>query len=129
MSRLRKLLWVMVAMGLAQGCARSKGLRDPELRRRAASISIIEPAALKGRTYVMLDEVRAVTCTSGIYRTNYSPQALQEMLKAEAAALYADAVTHVACSEGGIRFECWTSYECRGDAIRWEATTADAGKD
>ena len=118
----RKLPGVVVVVVLGMGCTSSRALRDPELRRRAAAIQVVEPAALEGRKYTMLGEVSAATCTSGVHRTNYSPAALQEMLKGEAAKLHADAVANVACGEGGVRFDCWTSYECRGDAVRWEAT-------
>ncbi|MDY7227169.1 Rcs stress response system protein RcsF [Hyalangium rubrum] len=120
----QKLLCVVAIAGLGQGCTGSKALRDPELRRRAANVAIVEPKDLQGRPYTVLGEVSAATCTSGMYRTNYSPAALQEMLKGEAASLHADAVTQITCGEGGVRMECWTSYECRGDAIRWEPETA-----
>ncbi|WNG39944.1 hypothetical protein F0U61_44385 [Archangium violaceum] len=118
-TRLQKWMSLVALVWLGQGCT-AMALRDPELRRRAASITIVEPNALGERQYGILGEVVAATCTSGIYRTNYSPEALREMLKGEAARLEADAVTHVSCGEGGVRFECWTSYECRGDAIRWK---------
>lgn len=117
----RRLFQVVAAAALVMGCTGSRALRDPELRRRAAGIRIVEPAALEGRKYTLLGEVSAATCTSGIHRTNYSPEALQEMLKGEAAQLQADAVANVACGEGGVRFECWTSYECRGDALRYDS--------
>ncbi|WP_186002164.1 Rcs stress response system protein RcsF [Corallococcus sp. Z5C101001] len=112
------VLFAVLALG--QGCMRSMALRDPELRRRAANITLIKAEDLSGRRFTFLGEVEASSCTSGIYRTNYSPAALQEMLKGEAARLHADAVTNIACSEGGMRFQCYTSYECRGDAIRWD---------
>ncbi|CAM3208011.1 hypothetical protein COSO111634_06375 [Corallococcus soli] len=126
-------MWCIAVLAVGvQGCTGSRALRDPELRRRASSITIVKPEELPGRKYTLLGEVEAATCTSGIYRTNYSPAALQEMLKGEAAMLHADAVANVACAEGGVRFECWTSYECRGDAIRWDAespaTAPDAQK-
>lgn len=119
--QLRGVLWVAVLAVGMQGCTSSMALRDPELRRRASSIAIVKPEELPGRKYTLLGEVSASTCTSGIYRTNYSPAALHEVLKGEAARLHADAVTNVACDEGGVRFDCWTSFECRGDALRWEA--------
>ncbi|NOK09100.1 hypothetical protein [Corallococcus exercitus] len=122
---LRGVLWVAV-LAMGQGCMTRNSLRDPELRRRAANIVVVKAEELPQRKFKFLGEVEAATCTSGIYRTNYSPAALQEMLKGEAARLEADAVTNVACGEGGVRFECWTSYECRGDAIRWEGPPSNA---
>ncbi|RKG60814.1 hypothetical protein D7X30_07835 [Corallococcus sp. AB011P] len=124
---LRGMLWGAVLV-LGQGCVTSNSLRDPELRRRAANITIVKAEELPKRRFTFLGEVEAATCTSGIHRTNYSPAALQEILKGEAARLQADAVTNVACGEGGVRFECWTSYECRGDAIRWEEAPAPSGE-
>jgi hypothetical protein len=108
------LLFLIVA-----GCASTAIEKNPELRRAAANVQILDQQQAKGALYTMLGEVEGISCARQAGSTP-SPYNARENLKVNAAKMGGNAVINVACQEGGVSssHNCWRTITCRGDAVR-----------
>ena len=94
---------------------------DPELRRRAAGISVLTADEVGDRQYEIIGEVLGLSCAR---QTGSDPsrEGAEQDMRVEAAKQDADAVINAFCEEGGLNMKrnCWKTFQCRGDAVRWK---------
>jgi hypothetical protein len=100
-------------------CATARSA-DPEVRRRAAAIEILEAEAVGGRQHEIITEVAASACMR--QGAEGSMEGVRSDLRIKAAEVNADAIINMLCERGGTSLtqNCWRVTECRGDAIRWK---------
>lgn len=90
---------------------------NTEIRRIAAHIEVINEK-LPSQSYKLLGEIKGIDCSATYYTKATSEGAMQK-LKAEAAALGANAIINIACENTGMswKYNCNNSVTCFGDAI------------
>ena len=108
------LLLLMVA-----GCASTAIENNPELRRAAANVQILDQQPPSTAQFTLLGEVEGVSCAR---QAGASPSLdnAKENLKVNTAKKGGNAVINVACQEGGVSWShnCWRTVTCRGDAVK-----------
>jgi len=104
---------------ITAGCASTAIENNPELRRTAAKVRILDLEQVKGEQFTLLGEVEGLSCAR---QGGASPSLdnAKENLKVNAAKMGANAVINVACQEGGVSWShnCWRTVTCRGDAVK-----------
>lgn len=113
-------LCLVLALGsLLPACASTETV-NPEIRRKAAKIDVLSEEEIGDREYEILGEVEGLSCARQAGSDPSRKGAERDMI-VQAEKLNADAVISVFCEEGGtsLSSNCWSTFECRGDAIRW----------
>lgn len=95
---------------------------DPELRRKAAAMPVLEQDEIGGRAYDIIEEVMGRSC-SNTMGSNPQQESAESDMRIKAAELGADAVINSFCETKGMNMSCRSRIECRGDAIRWTSDT------
>jgi uncharacterized protein YbjQ (UPF0145 family) len=110
---------LLVVSLVCLGCATATA--DPELRRAAASVELLEKSAVGDRQYTILGEIVGDSCARQVGSTPTVDEA-RERMRIEAGKLKADAVINFICEPVGVSMKrnCWKAIECRGDAIQWK---------
>lgn len=101
---------------IVAGCASTEIEKNPELRRAAAKVQILDSGQARALQLTVLSEIEGVSCTVG--QTAPSIDIARESLKISAAKIGADAVVNVVCQDGGRSLTCDHRLVCRGDAVR-----------
>jgi hypothetical protein len=123
---MRKIIVLSALLFLCTACATTS--MTPELRRRAARVRLLEPRDAEERPYLLVGEVKGVSCGRQL-GSDPSIQAAREKLKLEAAKLGAEAVVDILCEETGVDWahNCWKAIHCSGDAVTFRGLSKPPG--
>ena len=106
-----------IAIALLLSSCETTQLRDPEVRRKAAAIQILD-SSTSPASYKIVSAIEGIDCAATYYSKATPDMALLE-LKAAAAQKGGNAVANVACENTGWSWEhnCNNSVTCFGDAV------------
>lgn len=92
----------------------------PAQQTALAQMRIYESAQLPSLKFEVLDFIKGYSCQVTIGQPRASRTAAVDQLKAHAAQLGADGITHIQCSGEGtsILKNCWSIISCTAEAIR-----------
>tara|TARA_Y100000768_G_C23897013_1_gene643140 strand:- start:611 stop:997 length:387 start_codon:yes stop_codon:yes gene_type:complete len=125
---MKKIILIILLMLFINNCSQNNlDINNPEIRRAASKINIIDLDSNIPKKYQILSEVRGVSYggqkTTTLGEFNTPPASKEEAyreLKLNAARVNADAIINVFCEDTGVDWSrnCWTTMVCIGDAIK-----------